>query len=71
MTGQHFLERVDDTPPHSIRPFIFTIKRLKTPLQIHSIDSGNGSNIAPHKVNQDSELAPNACQWERRLDRTR
>jgi hypothetical protein len=32
MTGRHFLERaVDDTP------FIFTIKRLKTPLQIHSI----------------------------------
>jgi hypothetical protein len=36
MTGRHFLERVDDTPPHSIRPFIFTIKRLKTPLQVHS-----------------------------------
>jgi hypothetical protein len=36
MTGWYFLERIDDTPPHSIRPFIFTIKRLKTPLQIHS-----------------------------------
>jgi hypothetical protein len=41
ISGRHFLEGVDDTPPRSkcpIRPFIFTNKRLKTPLQIHSIE---------------------------------